>query len=297
MDISVVVCTRNRANQIAKALSHWMELAPKCKWELIVVDNGSTDATPQVVEEAQEQIPALRYVPEPRMGLGAGRDRGWREARGAIVAFTDDDCYPSSGYVDDYVEAFRRCPDVGYIGGRILLWDEDDLPLTVDYREEAEEIAPYRFIRAGTLHGANLAFRREALEKIGGVDPELGAGTPFPCEDIDLVAAAAWAGYPGKFDPAPLVYHHHGRKAGDYHKTMRTYDKGRGAYFAKYILRRDSRGAYLRAWTRSILNCVKQAIWRRSKGELVGPIYELYGASLYLFRPRGSKRSLAHISS
>ncbi len=164
MDLSVVVCTRNRAPQLAKALNHWSQLTPKASWELVLVDNGSTDATPQIIAEAQKRIHALRYVLEPGIGLGAVRDRGGREARGAIIAFTDDDCYPSAGYVD----AFRRSPDAGYMGGRILLWDEDDLWLTVDYREQAEEIAPYRFVPARALQGANLGFRREALEKMGG---------------------------------------------------------------------------------------------------------------------------------
>ena len=292
--LSVVICTRNRADQLANALNRWAELTPKSSWELIIVDNGSTDATPQIVAEAQKRIPALRYALEPRIGLGAGRDRGWRETRGEIVALTDDDCYPSSSYVDDYVEAFRRSPDLGYMGGRILLWDEDDVRLTVDYREEAEEIAPYRFIPAGTLHGANFAFRRETLEKIGGVDPELGAGTPFPCEDIDLVAAAAWAGYKGKFDPTPLVYHHHGRKAGDWDRTMRSYDKGRGTYYAKYILRKDSRQAYLRGWARSVLSSMRRAIALRNRGKFLTPVFELCGAGRYLIRFRPWKNSASH---
>src|SRR5215470_13364473 len=135
MDLSVIVCTRNRATQLATALNHWARLAPKSSWEIILVDNGSTDLTPQVIANAQQRISVSRAVLETRIGLGAARDRGWREARGAIVAFTDDDCYPSPGYVDDLVEAFRCSPDVGYMGGRILLWDEDDARLTIDYRE------------------------------------------------------------------------------------------------------------------------------------------------------------------
>jgi glycosyltransferase involved in cell wall biosynthesis len=287
LDISVVVCTRNRAERLAKALNRWAALAPKSSWELVLVDNGSTDATPEVLAEAQKRLPALRRAMEPRRGLGAARDHGWREARGAIIAFTDDDCYPSPDYVDQYVEAFRRSPDVGYMGGRILLWDESDARITVDYRDEAEEIAPYRFIPAGELHGANFAFRREALERVGGLDPELGAGTAFFAgEDIDLVAAAAWAGFKGRFDPAPLVYHHHGRKAGDFDITTRGYDVGRGVYYAKFILRKDSRSIYLRAWLRSIVDCAKQAIRQRNKRELLGPALELYGAARYLVRAR-----------
>ncbi|CAJ0888446.1 hypothetical protein AMST5_03878 [freshwater sediment metagenome] len=290
VDLSVVVCTRNRADQLACALRHWGKLAPKSRWELIVVDSGSTDETHQVLAEAQKPMASLRCASTPHIGRGAARDRGWREARGAIVAFTDDDCYPSSGYVDDYVEAFRHRPDVGYIGGRILLWHEDEVRLAVDDREAAEELAPYRFVPTEALHGTNVAVRRDALEKIGGVDPELSVGTRFAFEVIDLVAALAWAGYPGKFDPSPLVYHHDGRKVGDMDKTVHGYYKGRGAYFAKYILRKDSRAAYFWGWARSVMKCVKQAIVQRNKSKLITPAFELYGACSYLFRRRTSNR-------
>ena len=133
-------------------------------------------------------------------------------------------------------------------GGRVMLFDKDDYPVTFDERYTVSDLEPYSFVRPGALAGANFSFRRSALEKIGEIGPELGAGTPFPCEDIDAVAAVAWAGMKSTFDPRPVVFHHHGRKLADLPALLAGYDRGRGAYFAKYILQRDSRAAYLQGW-------------------------------------------------
>src|ERR1700722_4588406 len=248
MDASVVICTRNRSQSLRRSLQFFVDLKAACAWELIVVDNNSSDGTAEIVTTARQEIQRLKYVLEERIGLGAARDRGWRESVGRIVIFTDDDCYPDPAFIDAYVLAFNSRQDVGYMGGRIHLWDETDIRTTTDYRKEPVEIEPYQFIPAGALQGANMAIRRSVLEQIGGVDPELGAGTPFPCEDIDLVARAAWSGHRGRYDPAPLVHHHHGRKKGDELLIMKGYDRGRGAYYMKYILRKDTRRTYAKAW-------------------------------------------------
>jgi GT2 family glycosyltransferase len=193
----------------------------------------------------------LRYLHASQIGLGAARDLAWREAKGEIVAFTDDDCYLAPDYIDALVETFAAHPEIGCLGGRILLFDPDDIAFTIDLRDRPEDTPPYRFLSAGSFHGANLAIRKSVLQRIGGLDPNLGAGTPFPCEDIDAVAASLWAGYPARFDPAVVVMHHHRRKTADIPRLVRDYDRGRGAYYAKYILRPDTRMAYLKGWFRA----------------------------------------------
>jgi GT2 family glycosyltransferase len=146
------------------------------------------------------------------------------------------------------VKVFTEYPDVGCVGGRILLYDPEDAPITIDTRDNPVEIPPRRFVRAGVMHGANLSFRRSTLETIGGFDPHFGAGTEFPCEDIDAIAATLWSGSPARFDPRPIVYHHHGRRAKDVPALMAGYAKGRGAYYAKYVFRPDTRWLYTIAW-------------------------------------------------
>jgi glycosyltransferase involved in cell wall biosynthesis len=247
-DLSLIICTRNRARQLARMLESVAALSSRYRWEVLVVDNGSTDETAEVIKAADDCGGRLRYVLVERVGLGAARDAAWREARGRLIAFTDDDCYLDPRFVDAVCEVFEEHPEVGCVGGRIMLFDPEDARVTIDEREEPAELAPYRFVDAGVLQGANLSFRRAVLEKIGGVDPELGAGTPFPCEDIDAVAATLWAGYRIRFDPRPVVHHHHGRRGSDVDRLFVGYDRGRGAYYAKYLLRSDTRMAYLRGW-------------------------------------------------
>lgn len=217
-------------------------------WEVLLIDNASTDDTAQVLASADDCGGRLRVLRVDRIGLGAARDAAWRMAHGDIVAFTDDDCYVDSGYVDAMLAVFDERAELACAGGRILLFDPDDHPITIDLRAAPHDIPPCRFVPVGALQGANFAFRRAVLERIGGIDADFGAGTPFPCEDIDALAAVSWAGLPSAFDPRPMVLHHHGRKAADFPHLMKGYDRGRGAYYAKYLMRRDSRAAYRDGW-------------------------------------------------
>ncbi|CAH0495463.1 glycosyltransferase family 2 protein [Novosphingobium sp. CECT 9465] len=246
--LSIIVCTRNRAQSLEPMISAMKAIRSEQDWELLLVDNASTDNTRERLTFLAEGAGNFRIVTASRIGLGAARDMAWREARGDIILFTDDDCYVAPDIVDATIAVFDAHPEIGFAGGRILLHDPDDYPVTIDERTQASDIPAFEFVRPGALQGANMAFRRNALERIGGVDPALGAGTPFPCEDIDTVAACVWAGLPGRFDPSMVVRHHHGRKASDYPALMASYDRGRGAYFAKHLLCRKSRIAYLQGW-------------------------------------------------
>jgi GT2 family glycosyltransferase len=217
-------------------------------WEVLFVDNASTDETASVIKAADDFGGRLRYLRVDRIGLGAARDAGWRQAKGRIIAFTDDDCYLAEDYADALVAVYDAHPEIGCVGGRILLYDPTDARMTINERTAPAMIPPYRFIAPGTLQGANISFRRPVLENIGGFDPDFGAGTPFPCEDIDAIAATLWSGISARFDPAPVIWHHHGRKDSDIRALVHGYERGRGAYYAKYLLRPESRKAYLRGW-------------------------------------------------
>lgn len=273
-DISVIICTRNRAPMLRETLRFYKEIEFDGSWEILIIDNCSTDETKSVVAEAILEIPQIRYIVESRIGLGAARDRAWREARAPILVFTDDDCYPMPDFLTRYRECFEERPDVDFFGGKIYLWDPEDIPMTIDLRETAEDIPPLTFVPTGRIQGANMAFRKSTLTRIGGFDPSLGAGTLYPCEDIDAVAAAVWAGLRGRYDPRPLVYHHHRRRQKDLKNLFRGYDWGRGAYHMKYMLRRDSRKAHLTAWAKSVLTV-------RSRWDARGIAREIGSALLY----------------
>ena len=267
--LSIVICTRNRADRLPRALHALSALNSAAPWEALIVDNGSTDATMQVIRAHAAADKRLRVLRVATIGLGAARDAAWRQARAPIVAFTDDDCYVQADYVDAVLRVFAEHPDIGCVGGRILLHDPADAPVTIDTRDAAHDYQPGHFIDAGEFQGANIAFRRAALERIGGFDRALGAGTPWPCEDIDAVAATLWAGMGARFDPRPVVAHHHGRRMADLPRLEAGYDRGRGAYYAKYLLRPDSRRACWRGWWRQANRGHYRSSLRRLNNEIL----------------------------
>jgi GT2 family glycosyltransferase len=256
--ISVVVCTRNRFSKLERCVDALLSVTTARDWELVIFDNGSTDGTSEylaTIDQKQFNRVQVTTTCEPKRGLAVARNTGWRTANAGIVAFTDDDCYVSKHYVDSVIEVFEEDPNIGFLAGRILLFDTLDCRITIEESQHRRDFRPWTFIAPGAVQGSNLAFRRTILERIGGFDERLGAGTPFPCEDIDAAAAALWSGVIGVYDPRPVVYHHHGRRTErEAQELMLSYDVGRGAYYAKYILRRASRLEYAMAWIRSIGN-------------------------------------------
>ncbi|HTD16557.1 MAG TPA: glycosyltransferase family 2 protein [Chthoniobacterales bacterium] len=266
-DLSLVICTRNRAAQLAQTLKRVLAIRSRLDWELIVSDNGSTDRTRAVVEEyAAACDRPVRLIYKPDRGVSRARNAGWQSAKSEIVAYIDDDCYPAEGYVDAVFDCFTKDPRLGFVGGRILLYDPSDLKITIQESSERLSFPPYSFIRPGAIHGANLAFRRVALSEVGGFDVWFGPGALFVAEELELLARISAAGWTGEYDPRPLVYHHHRRKTrGDEWRLRRTYDRGRGGYYAKCILNERMRQLYIRNW----LLTRRNYSWKASALEIV----------------------------
>lgn len=284
--ISVIVCTCNRSDSLRRCVRALSAINTDFKWELVVVNNSSDDDTSEFLASLPPLAGNAQIVTafEAKRGLAAARNRGLNHARGPIVAFTDDDCYVSEDYVDAMIDAFAAGDQIGFVGGRVLLYDQSDLKITVQEREDYLVFRPRTFIAAGTIHGANMAFRKTVLDHIGGFDETLGAGTNFACgEDIDALARALWAGFSGSYDPRPTVYHHHGRKTKrDQNDLQKGYDRGRGAYYAKYILRSDSRSEYLKQWIEDLKNGPISGRGRERFSAVGKSLRELSGAYRYV---------------
>ncbi len=275
MKLSLIICTRDRCRQFAQCLHAVRQIASSAPWELIVVDNGSSDATAAVVEEYAATSPVpVRYVFEPRPGLGIAHNAGVRIAQGEILAFTDDDCYPATDFVDQVCRSFGRDRSIGYISGRIMLHDRADHPITVN-----ESLTPRRFpggsfIQTGDVQGANMAFRKGALLSIGGFDPLFGPGAWFNAEDVDAAGRASAVGWNGQYRPEVVVRHHHGRKACEAPRMAKSYAIGRGAYHMKLLLK----GGEFLWFVRSILGLRRR--YKLSRGTL---LWEQVGAAKYLY--------------
>jgi glycosyltransferase involved in cell wall biosynthesis len=249
-DLSVIICTRNRATPLRRCLdvTRQQDYAAR-KWELVVVNNGSSDDTGEVARNFAAEAPfRVRVVDEPRSGLSIARNAGVGAATAPIIAFTDDDCYLARDYVTHMRAAFDN-DSIGYVGGRILLHDPTDAEETIQTRDHHLRFEAGKVVLPGDMHGANLAFRREVWQTVGGFDPDLGPGTPFVCDDIDFITRASLAGFEGLYDPVPTVWHHHGRKPGrDLARLRLAYARGRGAYYMKGCLASPSKPTFARHW-------------------------------------------------
>jgi len=271
--VSMIVCTRNRAARLPRFLTALaaLERAP-FGWELVIVDHASSDDTDQIIREfAASAAFFVRPLRAEGRALSAAKNQAISFARGEILAFTDDDCYPRADYLLALTGVFEA-HDVGVVGGRVMRHDPTDANVSIRDRDTHEGIEPCTFVRPGTVHGANLAVRREVLAAIGGFDPLFGPGTPcLAAEDIELVARAIWAGWRGRYDPAPVVSHHHGRKPGDEaDRVRRAYDYGRGAYYTKFLLNRHARRVYLRGWYELTRRAPRAVVQQRLLRELAG---------------------------
>ena len=267
MGLSVVFCTRDRADSLTLALDRWAGLLDDPSWDLVVVDDGSSDDTWPLLEARRLEFQGrIRLEHTSGVGLGAARNIGWRAAGADLVLFTDDDCYPAPDLVARIAECFLE-KDLAFLGGRLLPFSPEDAEVAVVTRADRVEVTGPCFVPAGLLPGANLTIRRVALERAGGFDPRFGAGTPFAAEDVELVARLGSLGLRGAFDPRPIVYHHHGRRTPAAVAGLRaSYDWGRGAYYAKCLANPVLRSIYLGAWARSLLT----GSWRRTSRELAG---------------------------
>jgi glycosyltransferase involved in cell wall biosynthesis len=278
--VSLIVCTRDRAARLPDFLACIALLEPPPgDWELILVDHASTDETPRLLAAFVSGAPfrALHLRSTARALSGAKND-GLARAGGDILAFTDDDCYPRPDFLCALVDVFAEHP-AGVVGGRVVLHDPTDAKFCLKDVGTPAAIQPASFVPAGAIHGANLAVRREVVAAIGGFDPMLGPGTSCPAaEDVDYIARAVWAGWSARYDPRPVVAHHHRRKPGkETEQCRQVYDYGRGAYYAKFLLESRSRSLYLRNW----YGATRTTPRKTARGRLVR---EIAGARRYLWR-------------
>mgnify|MGYP001765171327 CR=1 FL=1 len=178
--VSVVICTKNRAALLPAAIASIdRPVPPTVDYEILLIDNGSTDDTAAVVRDLAH--PRLTYLHEPEAGIATARNTGWQKARGDYIAYLDDDATAFPGWVDAIARAFAHDPGAGGVGGPVRpvwhaprptwLGDEVAHALTIlDWGPSPQRIDTDR----KWLVGANMAFRKSALQAAGGFDLRLG---------------------------------------------------------------------------------------------------------------------------
>ena len=242
--ISVLLPTCNRCDRLRLLLDTMKTSgsAGVTGTEVLVIDNGSTDATKQVVEEYTSlENPVFRYIYESKPGKSRALNAGIREAKGDILAVIDDDCIPGPAWVRSILKEFDSDPELSLLGGRVELYDEKDLPQTILLSNDRTLVRSARQVFVPTVIGGNMAFRKMVLTATHGYDPLLGPGSICKAaEDIDLVYRSFKKGFKIAYSPEVIIFHNHGRRTKlEEDKTSFAYAFGRGALYAKHILLLD----------------------------------------------------------
>lgn len=252
---TVAICTRERPDDLREALLAVTAIEGD-NLDFLVVDNAPAfDATRRVVQ----QFSRVRYVCEPTRGLNAARNRALVEARGEIVAFTDDDARPEPGWLKALVANFGD-PRVMCATGLTL-----PLELETPAQELFEEHCT--FVRGFRRHvfdglrdnplavgpvgaGANMAVRRNVLARVGGFDERLDGGTPTRSGgDHEMFARILRAGYRIAYDPAAVSWHRHRREHDALLETVYGYGVGVYAMWTGMLRERRELGALKLAWS------------------------------------------------
>lgn len=240
--ISVVVCTRDRTDNLAECLDALAALDYP-EYEIVVVDNApSTDETARLVEGR----PGIRYVREDQPGLDNARNCGFAHARHGIVAYTDDDTRADRTWLRGLARAFGE-PGTDAVTGLVAPMELDGgaqnyfemvyggMGKGFAHRIWSRETVGARGIlwASGCGVGANMAFRRDVLHRLGGFDPALDVGTATRGGgDIEVFHRLLARGHRLRYEPQAMVWHRH---RGDWDALARQIEDN-GSGFAAYLL-------------------------------------------------------------
>ncbi len=222
LDASVLICTFNRAERLAETLDTLAATkAGPLRWNAIVIDNNSSDATQAIVRSRIDGYPVeLRYVFEPRQGKSYALNAGLVETNATIVVFTDDDVRIGEGWLAAACRPMLDDARIDYSGGPVHpIWEQPCPPwldrtrsdlwgtlAILDYGQE-----PFVFEeRQRVPIGVNMAVRRKLIERIGGFDPTLGrrGHSLIGQEQAEFFCRSRAAGARGLYVPAMVLYHH-----------------------------------------------------------------------------------------
>lgn len=224
MQFSVIVCTYNRSHNLPACLGHLARQVDVggLEWEVVVVDNNSSDRTPETVHELSARLPiAIRYLREAQQGLNYARNRGVTESEGRYFSFIDDDITAHPHWLAAVYSRFEK-DDADAVGGRIHLdpslrlpaWIKPEMYGFLGYQDLGESAFRMDGIKNYPF-GGNMAFNRRVVERIGLFNPKLGRkgsgrkrSELFKGAETDYFHRLAATGTARIFyEPKAIVYH------------------------------------------------------------------------------------------
>jgi GT2 family glycosyltransferase len=314
--VTIAVCSRDRAPDLARCLDSISRIDYPAL-DVLVIDNApSSDATRQLVRNS---YPAVRYVREPRPGLDWARNRAISEARGEIIAYTDDDVVVDAGWVKALASVFAQNPDVMAVTGLVVPYEIETQAQALfeqyggfgrGFERKWYRVATENGVRVALEHGgagkfgtgANMAYRRSLFDRIGPFDTALDVGTVTNGGgDLEMFFRVLKEGYTLVYEPEAIVRHRHRRDYAELRKQITNNGIGLYSYFVRSALAyKDERSAFIRRglfwfWQWSVRRLLRS--YARPSGfprELI--VAELRGSLVGLGRYRKSKRAAAGIA-
>ncbi|WP_428939315.1 glycosyltransferase [Fontivita pretiosa] len=230
--VSVVVCSHNGGRTIARCLAALSALDYP-DYEVIVVDDGSTDATPRIARGFD-----VRLIRTPNHGLSHARNLGLRAARGKIVAYIDDDAYPDPHWLRYLVRTLRDSGHTG-VGGPNLCPPEDGWIAQCVARSPG---GPSHVLLSDTeaehIPGCNMAFWRQRLLEVGGFDQQFRIAG----DDVDICWRLQEKGWTLGFSPAAMVWHHRRSSIRAYWKQQLNYGRAEAMLERKWPAKYNAAG-------------------------------------------------------
>jgi glycosyltransferase involved in cell wall biosynthesis/O-antigen/teichoic acid export membrane protein len=265
--VSVVLPTLSRPLSLSRCLESLLAVEYP-HFEVIIVDNDPADSATRWVADRLRADPRFRYVSEPRRGASRARNRGLAEARGTLVAFTDDDVVVDRHWLSALAARFAEVPRVACVTGLVIParldsiaqhWFEEYGGFNKGFTQRNFELAdeshggffPYAPGAFGS--GNNVAFRTDDLRVLGGYDEALGPGThSLAGEDLALFVSVITTGGRLGYEPSAIVHHDHRESHAELLDQLHAYGVGLSAmltgralsspYHFRAIVRRIPRG-------------------------------------------------------
>ncbi len=210
--LSVIISTHNRGEGLRRTLQSIVaQEAPGLRFEVLVVDNNSTDDTGSIIRSFAAAHPCVRPLFEPRQGVSYGRNAAIRVSAAPILAFTDDDIVVGRSWLANIERSFEAHPEIDYVSGRVLpTWDAPP-PAWLASGNNGPCVLRDRgdqplFSRAGYFFPgwatSNIAFRREVFDRVGLFSGDFPRG-----QDLEFIMRLWQANGRGMYAPDVVVHH------------------------------------------------------------------------------------------
>lgn len=240
LDVSVLICTRDRSAMLEGCLDSVLGCSP-APAEVIVVDQSRDEATRLAVSRRQGGAVPVRYLRGIGTGLSRAKNQGIADGTAAVIAFTDDDCRVDPGWLEALTEPIRSGAAEAVVGRTLPERSVGGAEETFSvYAPDGTVVFSRRTHPWRVGGGGNFAAGRDVLRRTGPFDERFGPGAPLEsAEDMDMIHRLLRAGERIVYTPRAVIWHRSWRSARQNRQLSRAYGIGAGGYFAKHVLAGD----------------------------------------------------------